>query len=180
MILIIDERIRLELTNKKHAKDLYKAVDENRIHLSQFLPWVSFMQSSEDMRRYLTNCELLYQQENEVSFVIFFDEKIIGRIGIHHINILNKNGAIGYWITKDAEGKGIISKSCEALIRYGFQKLNLQRIEIKAATANLKSQSIPERLNFTREGILRQSELVNNQFLDIVVYSLLKEEWEKG
>ncbi len=179
MILLIDERIRLELANEKHAEDLFKAVDENRMHLSQFLPWVSFMQSSEDMRRYLNNCEALYQQGNEVSFVIFFDEKIVGRIGIHHINMPNKNGAIGYWITKEAEGKGIISKSCKALLRYSFQKLNLQRIEIKAAIDNLKSQSIPKRFNFTREGILRQAELVNNQFLDIVVYSLLKEEWEK-
>jgi ribosomal-protein-serine acetyltransferase len=137
------------------------------------------MQSEEDMRKYLKNCELLFEQGQEISFIIIANESIIGRIGLNHIDRVNKNASIGYWIIKNAEGKGITSKSCEMLIRYGFQKLGLQRIEIRAATTNLKSQAIPKRFCFSQEGILRQAELVNHQFLDLVVFSVLKEEWEK-
>lgn len=181
MILNVNERVRLELTAQKHATALFDAVESNREHLSAFLPWVDGMQSVGDFRSYIKNCELLYQQRREVSFVIWLDDDVVGRIGLHHVDLPNKNAAIGYWLTKEAEGKGIISQSCKALITYGFQELGLHRIEIKAATGNLRSQAIPEKLNFKKEGILRQAEWVNNQYLDLYIYSMLDFEWmEKG
>ncbi len=180
MIINIDEGLRLELTAAKHAEGLYLAVDANREHLSEFLPWVGNMQSVDDFRNYIENCELLYQQDKEVSFVIMLGETPVGRIGLHHLNGQNKSGSIGYWLTRDAEGKGIITQSCRALISYGFKELGLHRIELKAATGNLKSQAVPERLHFKKEGILRGAELVNGQFLDLFIYSLLDVEWGDG
>lgn len=177
MIIEIDQKIKLELAVEKHAKPLFHTISENRKHLSEFLGWVENMQSVEDTRQYLKTCELLYQEEKEVSFVIFYGEEIVGRIGIHYINHQNKVGAIGYWLSKKLEGKGIITKSCEALLNYGFGELKLNRIEIKAATENYKSQAIPQRLHFTREGVLRQAERINNSFVDLVLYSLLQSEW---
>lgn len=177
MTIDIDEKTRLELTAEKHAVALYAAIDSNRAHLSRFLPWVNNMQSMEAFRNYIKNCELLYQHGKEVSFVIIQDEIAVGRIGLHHLDLHNKNASIGYWLTKDAEGKGIITKACRALISYGFKELGLHRIEIKAATENIRSQAIPEKLQFKKEGILRQAEWVNNQFLDLFVYSILNFEW---
>ncbi len=177
MTIKLDENLRLELTAEKHAVALYDAVDKNREHLSPFLPWVGNMLSVNDFHNYINNCELLYQEGKEVSFVIISNEDAVGRIGLHHINIANKNAAIGYWLTKNAQGKGIITKSCEVVINYGFQQMGLHRIEIKAAVKNLRSQAIPKKFHFTREGILRQAEWVNNNFLDIILYSILRNEW---
>jgi ribosomal-protein-serine acetyltransferase len=177
MTIKIDQNLTLELTAEKHAKVLYDAVDNNREHLSKFLPWVGNMQSVNDFQNYIKSCEILYLQGKEVSFVIISNDDTVGRIGLHHLDTQNKNAAIGYWLTKNAEGKGIITKSCEAIINYGFQKLELQRIEIKAAVENLRSRAIPEKFRFTKEGILRQAELVNGKFLDLVLYSILRSEW---
>ena len=177
MTIPIDENLRLELTAEKHAQGLYDAVDANREHLSEFLPWVDNMQSVDDFNNYIKNCESLYQQGKEVSFVIILDEVSVGRIGLHHLSSQNKNAAIGYWLTKNAEGKGIMARSCKALINYGFRELCLRRIEIKAAVDNVRSRAIPEKFNFTKEGILRQAELVNNKFLDLVLYSVISDEW---
>lgn len=177
MILTINDGLRLELTAVKHANGLYEAVDNNRRHLSEFLPWVGQMKSVGDFYNYIKDCESLYQQGKEVSFVIISDEVAVGRIGLHHLDQLNRIGAIGYWLTEDAVGKGIITQSCIKLISYGFEELNLNRIEIKAATGNLRSQTIPEKLNFKKEGILRQAGLVNDEFLDLNLYVMLKEEW---
>jgi Acetyltransferases, including N-acetylases of ribosomal proteins len=121
----------------------------------------------------------LCQQEKEASFAILLNKVAVGRIGLHHLNKQNKTGAIGYWLSKDAQGKGIMLKSCKALINYGFQNLDLHRIEIKAAINNLKSQAIPVKLNFLKEGILRQAEFVNNQFLDLFLYSMISDEWQQ-
>ncbi len=179
MTINIEENVRLELTSERHAKLLYDAMDNNREYLSVFLPWIDNMQSVNDFENYIRNCELLCKQEKEVSFVIFLNERPVGRIGLHHLNLQNKIGAIGYWLTKEAEGQGIISKSCKKLIEYGFNELGLNRIEIKCASENNKSQSIPQRFNFVKEGIMRQAEFVNDAFLDIILYSILKDEWNE-
>jgi ribosomal-protein-serine acetyltransferase len=177
MTISIDKDVCLELTSARHADALYDAVDNNREHLSEFLPWVSNMQSASDFLQYVQRCELLYRQREEVSFVIMAGEVAIGRIGLHYMNLQNKNASIGYWLTKDAEGKGIITKSCEKLIAYGFRELGLHRIEIKAAVDNVRSRAIPQKLHFKKEGVLREAELVGGRFLDIVVFSLLRSEW---
>lgn len=177
MTIHIQDKLRLELIAEKHAEGLFYAVDHNREHLSEFLSWVDNMQSVNDFRNYIKSCELLHLEGEEVSFVIILDEQVIGRIGLHHLNLQNKNAAIGYWLSKNAEGKGIITKSCKEILTYGFQDLGLRRIEIKAAVENKRSQAIPENLNFVKEGILRQAEWVNNKFLDIFLYSKLNEEW---
>lgn len=177
MTITIDQHIKLELTAEKHAEGLFHALDEDRAHLSEFLPWVGDMQSVDDFKRYIRNCEFMYQQHMEVSFVIMLDEQVVGRIGLHYLNMGNRNAAIGYWLNKHAEGKGIMTRCCTALINYGFGELELQRIEIKAATTNAKSQAIPRRLGFQQEGILRQAELVGGKFLDLALFAMLRDEW---
>jgi ribosomal-protein-serine acetyltransferase len=177
MTIRIDQHIKLELTAEKHALGLFRAVDGDRAHLSEFLPWVEDMQSVDDFKAYIQNCEAMYRQQMEVSFVIMLDKHLVGRIGLHYLNMGNRNAAIGYWLNKQAEGKGIMTRCCTALINYGFNELGLQRIEIKAATTNEKSQAIPRRLAFQQEGILRQAELVGGKFLDLVLFAMLKEEW---
>lgn len=180
MTLTINDHISLELTAQQHAAGLFEAVDNNREHLSRFLPWVGNMQSTDDFKGYISHCELLYQQQTDVSFVIMVNNKTAGRIGMHHIQLQNKTGAIGYWLAKEFEGQGIITKACKTIIQYGFEQLALNRIEIKAIVNNVRSQAIPEKLHFKREGILREAEWVNNEFHDLVIYSLLRSEWEAG
>lgn len=178
MEIIVDNDVKLKVASEKYASQLFDVVNNNREHLSEFLPWVDNMQTVENFRQYLKNCERLYLEKKEVSFIILLNENPVGRIGLHHLNLQNKIGSIGYWLDKKVEGKGIITRSCIKLIDFGFQNLNLNRIEIKASVKNFKSQAIPNRLNFKKEGILRQAELVNNEFIDLFIYSLLKNEWK--
>jgi ribosomal-protein-serine acetyltransferase len=177
MILHIDNHLRLELTAERHAAPLFSALDNERERLAEFLPWIDDMKTLADFTSYIKNCEGLYAQKKEVSFIMIFNEKPVGRIGLHHLNLQNKMGAIGYWITRAAEGKGVVTRSCMKIISYGFNHLGLHRIECKVATTNLKSQAIPEKLHFKKEGILRDAEWVNNKYNDLFIYSLLSDEW---
>jgi ribosomal-protein-serine acetyltransferase len=81
---------------------------------------------------------------------------------------------IGYWLDQKSEGHGIISRSTLALARYGFESMKLQRIEIRCRVNNTKSRRVPERLSFTLEGILRDSEFFLGKYYDLALYSLLK------
>lgn len=180
MTISIEEDLRLEGIEQKHAIPLFRAIDENRQHLSVFLPWVPNMGSVEIMQNYIRNCEKLEAQKMEKSFVIYHLKQVVGRIGIHHIDIQNHSAAIGYWLVKAAEGKGIIYKCCKRLLPYGFQELNLHRIEIKCATGNQRSRAIPLKLGFQQEGVLRDAEYVNGKYLDLFVFSLLESDWQEN
>ena len=58
--------------------------------------------------------------------------------------------------------------------------MNLHRIQLKAATKNFKSQAVAKRLGFTVEGIERDGELHSHGFVDLKVFSLLKEDQHKA
>lgn len=85
---------------------------------------------------------------------------------------------MGYWLAENCTGKGIITKSCKVIINYAFETLALNRIEIKCGTGNYKSKGIPEKLGFVQEGILHQAEYLNDGYIDLYLYSLLKKDWK--
>ncbi|RYD54518.1 MAG: N-acetyltransferase [Sphingobacteriales bacterium] len=170
--------IQLEPLDNKHAAPFFRIVEESRAYLREWLPWVDFMLSADHFDLFIQGAKRRTEQKMEVSYAIVFEGEVVGRIGLFYIHEHNKIASIGYWIGQQYQGKGIITASCKKLITYGFNILGLNRIEIKCGVGNSKSTAIPERLGFTREGIIRQGELVNNEFIDLYLYSVLKEEWE--
>ena len=76
------------------------------------------------------------------------------------------------------QSRGIVTRSCRVLIDYMFERLNMNRVVIRASVDNVRSRVIPHRLGFTLEGIERQAELLyDDTFQDMAVYSMLASEW---
>lgn len=75
------------------------------------------------------------------------------------------------------QGKGLMTKACETLVRHAFEDLGLNRVEIRAAVDNRKSRAIPERLGFQQEGVLRDAEWLYDRYADLVVYAMLAKDW---
>jgi ribosomal-protein-serine acetyltransferase len=88
-----------------------------------------------------------------------------------------KEISIGYWLDEKYVGKGIMTKACIEFINYAFDVYKLNRVEIRCAEDNLKSRAIPERLGFTKEGIIRDGELLNDGYTNCIIYGLLRREW---
>jgi len=174
---LIDTTLAIELIAEKHIDQLIMLVSENRLYLREWLTWVDNLKSPEDFKTFVQNASQQNNHGSHYSCVILEHEQVIGRIGLYGIDSLNKIASIGYWVGEQWEGKGIVSKACEVILRHGFDTKQLNRIEIHCATGNSKSLSIPKRLGFQREGILRQAELLNGQFVDHYCYSMLHEDW---
>lgn len=174
MTINIDQDLRLELITENHAQPIFDIVDKNRTHLREWLPFVDKMQTVEFAQNFVKGTMQRNNDGNEFAFVIIADDKVIGRIGVYKIDNQNKIGEIGYWLAESLQGKGIVTRSCEAIIDFCFSELLLNRIEIKCGTENFKSKTIPEKLNFTKEGIIREGEMLYDKFIDLNLYSLLK------
>ena len=179
MNIIVESNLKLELINESHASSVFEMIDRNRDFLKQWLSFIPRMQSVEFIQEFIKGSIHRNSEGVEYAFVIFENEIAIGRIGIYKIDSQNKIGEIGYWLVENAQGRGIVSSCCKALIRFCFNTLPLNRIEIKCGVENKKSQSVPERLHFTCEGKIRQGEWLNNKFIDLNLFSLLKSEWKE-
>ena len=163
MNIKIDQNIELKAISLDHANEIYNLVEVNRAHLKLWLPFVENVHSVQFIENYIRGSIQRNLDGVEYAFTIFDRKKCVGRIGIYRIDRANKIGEFGYWLSKDYQGKGIITKSCQALIQLAFSLLDLNRIELK--------------LNFTLEAILRDAEYLHEKFIDLNLYSLLKKEY---
>lgn len=177
MTIKVDDNILLELIDNTHALPVLNLIEANRNYLKEWLTWVDNIQTIGDFKNYIAKCKLQHEEGSDLGYVIIFNKIVAGRIGLHNIDHQNKIASIGYWLDENYTGKGIISKCCKAIINYAYDTLNINRIEIKCGTGNNKSKAIPEKLGFKKEGILREAELVNNTFIDLYIFSMLKKEW---
>jgi ribosomal-protein-serine acetyltransferase len=87
--------------------------------------------------------------------------------------------SIGYYLSKNAEGHGIITRSVQSLLNYAFFQLGLNRVEIRCGVKNIKSRAIPERLGFVKEGINRDGEQLYGRYHDLFIYSMLARDWNR-
>ena len=108
---------------------------------------------------------------------LFSANRLVGMIGFNTIDWTARRSEIGYWIDAEHQKKGLITQGCRTLIDHGFNELDLNRIEIRCATGNNRSRAIPERMGFTCEGIMRQTEWLYDHFEDHCLYALLRSEW---
>ena len=177
MRITVDDLTTLELLNADHAKYIFALANSDKAYLREFLPWIDQGTSVEFFDNFTTRSLEQYAAKTEYPFAIIYEDKFVGRIGLNKINLNNRIAEIGYWMAEDVQGKGIMTKSCRAIIEYAFDTLDLNRIEIKCAVSNLKSQLIPERLGFSKEGTLRQAELIRGEFHDLFLYSLCKNDF---
>ena len=76
------------------------------------------------------------------------------------------------------QGKGLGTEALSTALKYGFDTLNLYRIEADVDPRNIGSIRLLEKLNFQREGLLRQRWRVNGEVCDSVLLGLLKEDYQ--
>jgi ribosomal-protein-alanine N-acetyltransferase len=104
---------------------------------------------------------------------------VIGSCGFHNSVLQHFRTEIGFELSKDHWGKGIAYEAVQAIISYGFDHLDLQRIEALIEPPNSSSQRLVEKLGFIREGLLRNYEFTCGKFDDLYMYSLLKQDFDE-
>ncbi|MDN6295521.1 MAG: GNAT family N-acetyltransferase [Alkalibacterium sp.] len=176
---IIDKNISLKLKDYQDNDAFFQLIDSSRDHLSSYMVWVKSVQSVGDVEKATRQHLLEYVNKQALHCLILYKGEIAGSISLQDINWSTRSGEIGYWLGPDFTGLGIMTKAVSTLLDYAFMERDLHKVEIWAAEDNQKSRNIPKRLGFTQEGIRRDDEYINGKYLTMVIYGLLKEEWQK-
>jgi ribosomal-protein-alanine N-acetyltransferase len=108
------------------------------------------------------------------------DMKYLGWCGFHTIVVNHMRAEIGYELLEEEDrNKGYMGEAIKAVLQFGFEQLNLHRIEALTSPTNLFSQKLLHANGFVHEGELRRHYLKDGVFENSVFYSLLKEEHEQ-
>jgi ribosomal-protein-serine acetyltransferase len=170
----LGEGVELREWEPADAEEAFAEIDQNRERLRDWLPWVDATRSPDDVRAFIETC--MASRGTQRSFGIYVDGVLAGNIGLSTNE--DNAGEIGYWIADAFEGRGLVTSAARALMRYGFGERGFRRIQLTAALENERSRSVAERLGMTREGVLRKAGRIReDRYLDLVMYSILREEW---
>ena len=167
----------LRLFEEADADELFSRVAANRSYLERWLPWVESTHDPEPILEFIRMARMQVADNNGFQAAIVEDGRIVGAVGFHGVDWKNESTSIGYWLAEDHQGRGTMTAAVRALVDHAFSVWKLNRVEIRAAVGNTKSRAIPERLGFSKEGVLRKSERIGGRYEDSVVYSMLAEGW---
>jgi RimJ/RimL family protein N-acetyltransferase len=104
------------------------------------------------------------------------DTRLLGSVALMRFAWEHARGEVGYWLARDARGGGHVSRAVRTICAWGFQSLDLERIDLLAGTENLPSQRVAERCGFTCEAILRSFMRGKGERQDMVAFGLLRSE----
>ncbi|GGA85422.1 GNAT family N-acetyltransferase [Ornithinibacillus halotolerans] len=168
-------RLILRQITEKDAEDILKYLsDEEVMQYYGLEPFESIHDALEEISWY----QSLQNNKTGTRWGITLKESdvVIGSCGFHNTNSEHYRTEIGFELSKEYWGKGIAREAVEAILTYGFNELNLNRIEALIEPPNQSSQKLVERLGFIREGLLRDYEFTSGKFDDLYMYSLLKKD----
>jgi len=173
----VDDELLLFLQEARFAREIFQLIDSGRKYLEPWLPWVNSVKKPADTVSFLKQCYNNWQEGNPFSVVIVYSGKAAGIIGFSVIDSKNKRCTIGYWLGRQYQGYGIMTRACKVMVDYALYELGMNRTEIRCATRNFRSRAIPVRLGFTMEGIAREMQALETGYTDVVIYSILKKKW---
>lgn len=159
------------------APIIYDSVDRGREDLRVWLPWVDATQSVADTVEFIEGSQLRRSAGEAYVYGIWEDLEFCGVIDLHAVDELNACAQIGYWLKPEARGHGLVTQAAAALLGISFEILGLERIEIRCAVGNEASASIPLRLGFTEEALLRHAQRFGDGFKDLRLFRLLLAEY---
>ena len=175
----VDDEITLRWPALADAEELFALIEANRSYLARWLPAMDGIRTVEDERWWAEGRAKAATEGTGTPSLIVYRGSLVGSVGADWIDHLRKACEIGYFLAEDMQGRGIVTRSCQALLGHIFTTLGLNRAQVRAIPQNTRSTAIPKRLGFVYEGVQRQAQLLNGQFYDFAVYSMLASEWAK-
>jgi [ribosomal protein S5]-alanine N-acetyltransferase len=116
-------------------------------------------------------------KKTNFSWAIEVDKKFVGLITAGNITLgSSRNCYIGYWISKEFAGQGIVPKSVALVLDFAFQELKLHRVEIAIRPENTASLRVVEKLKIQPEGLRRSYIHINGAWRDHQVFVVTEDE----
>jgi ribosomal-protein-serine acetyltransferase len=173
--VISTARLRLEPVEPRLADGIWEATSASLPELRPWLSWAGTA-SLEQTRAFTEGAVETWEAGTDFPFAVLEESHVVGAVGCHRAVLARRIGEVGYWLRTDRTGRGYATEATEAVVRWGFEVLDLERMELRAGVENLASQAVAGRLGFRREGRLRRGCPHPDGGYDCFIYGLLRED----
>jgi RimJ/RimL family protein N-acetyltransferase len=162
------------------APALYEAARESIDTVGPWLPWLDDRYSVADAERWVTDSRQHWARQSEFRFVVHdaITGRLLGGVGLNHLNQTHRFANLGYWVRASATGAGVASRAARLVARFGLTTAGLGRIEILTVPSNLASQHVAAKIGATFEGELRDRLFVRGAHSAARLYSLTRDDIE--
>lgn len=169
----VRDRLSLRSLALNDFLPLWLLIESNRNYLQKWLPWVETTTSIEKTRHFVQGALLYAKQNREFHWGIFEDELLVGLIGLHHVDWDCFSATLGYWLSEDRQGEGIMTSSIQTLVPSLHQDMHLKTLEIHVIPENAPSIQVAENSGFTYRKTVHQAEQVNENWQDHLIFEHL-------
>jgi len=122
-----------------------------------------------------------YENENYYRWAIILKENMecVGQIAYFMTDDKNHFGEIEYCIGSEFQCRGLMTEAVKAVMDYGFNKINLHKVQICHKSINIPSKRVIEKCGLHYDGNLRDYFYMDGRYVDRLYYSMLEEEYRK-
>lgn len=151
------ERLTIRASRFGDGPAIYAAVEETLDTLQVWMPWAQMPQSAEVLEEYARRTHVEYLARENFGLVLWLKgmETVVGGSGLHLRDWNVPMFEIGYWCRKRFEGQGYITEAVKAITRFGFERLNAERLIIRCDATNARSAAVARRAGYSLECVMR-------------------------
>lgn len=178
-----DSNLQMNTISEILPQEFYQLIENNSEHIRKTFPVT--LASCIDLENTIDFIAKNIEKENNNEGHHFYirnveTKRLIGYICIKNINLTILKCELAYFVDKEFEGKGIISKAVTKTLDFCFNDLKMNKIFICTSKINTASQRIATKHGFRKEGILREEFKSGDAVLeDIVYFGLLQSEYHE-
>lgn len=171
------ERLILRKITVDDVDDMYEYSSDGNV--TEYLTWSPHADKTYTLE-YINYLQSRYRSGDffDWGVVVKSDNKMIGTCGFTRFDYVNNSAEIGYVLNSEYHGMGFAVEAASEVIKFGFEKLGLNRIECKYIIGNNASRRVMEKLGMSFEGIRREGMLIKGVYRDIGVCSILRREYD--
>jgi [ribosomal protein S5]-alanine N-acetyltransferase len=170
------ERLIYREVNLEDIEDIYKIYSDPEVAKYD---WYRPISTKEDALSIINRYKREFQNQEEITWGVARknDNKIIGYCCLGTFNDASRRSEIGYGFNRDEWNKGYATEAIKALVKFGFEIMNLNRIEATVTPGNDASVKALKKANFLQEGIVRERSIMKGKFEDDVILAILKRDY---
>lgn len=124
-----------------------------------------------------TRIEERVESDDSVTLLACLDDEPIGAVSADHLSM--GRPAITYWIVPERQGDGYGPEAVELFLDVFFRDYDVHSVKAHVFDYNEASRALLERLGFQEEGRMREARFRNGEYVDELIYGLLRREWEE-
>lgn len=169
------KRLILKEINEKDSEDIFEIFSSEEVLKYYDIDHLKSLEEATDL---IQGLDKRFKNKKGIRWGLYLKDidKLIGTCGFHSLDKQSLRAEVGYELSKDFWGQGIMKEALEAIINFGFNTMSINRIQALVVAGNNNSLSLLKKIGFVEEGILLKYEYCRGKIEDFAILALLKRE----